>query len=103
MLCHVTSITYIVLTKPISDPMNSFNRFFGQFALPYHQNPPAKVFELSYNSTVSFNIFSEFLPPEIDIAFGRASVFTTWMPVPIAPVYEHGRMELGKGEIRATW
>ena len=76
--------------------MNGFNRFSGQFALPYHQNPPAKIFEFSYNSTVSFNVFSEFPLPEIDIALGRTSVFTSWMPVPIASVNEHGRMEFGK-------
>jgi hypothetical protein len=81
-------IIYNTFTKPASDPMNGFDRFPSQFALPYHQSPPAKVFEFLYNSTVSLDIFAEFFLPEIDIALGRACVFATWMPVPIASVDE---------------
>jgi hypothetical protein len=103
MLFHATIITCIAFTKPISDPINGFNRISGQFALPYHQSPPAKVFELSYASTVSFNIFGEFFLPEIDIALGRACVFTSWMSVPITAVDKNGRMKFWKDEIRATW
>lgn len=102
MLFHAIVKTRLAVTEKISDPMNGFNRLSRQFALPYHQNPPAKAIELPDHSAVSFDICVEFSLPEIDMALGRARVFASRMPVPITSVNEDRRMELGKYNIRAA-
>ena len=69
----------------------AFNcRFVLGFALPDDKDAPAQLLQRRLLASVAVDVGREFLLPESDPGLGVRRKSASFVPMPKAPVYEHG-------------